>query len=80
MILKDLNIKDLLYEILEDERVFDDGIDLIDCGIMDSYTFIELFSRLEDYGVFLQPTRIDRSKLRSIKGIELLIDEYKDSL
>lgn len=47
---------------------------------MDSYTFIELFSRLEDYGVFLQPTRIDRSKLRSIKGIELLIDEYKDSL
>lgn len=46
---------------------------------MDSYAFIELFARLEELGIEIQPTRIDRNKLRSIEGIKQLVDDYKES-
>ena len=76
--MNDINVKDLLFEICEDESVYEDGIDLFETGIMDSYAFIELFSRLEDLGINIQPTRIDRTKLKTVKGIEELINEYKN--
>ncbi len=71
-----IDIPKLLYEICEDESVYEENIDLIESGLLDSYAFIELFSKLEDYGINIQPTRIDRSKLKTVKGIEELIDEY----
>ena len=74
-----IDVKKLLYEICEDESVFDENIDLIESGIIDSYTFIELFTRLEDYGINLQPTRIDRTQLKTVSGIEKLISDYKKS-
>ena len=72
-----IDVKKLLYEVCEDKRVYEDGIDLIETGLLDSYAFIELFSRLEDYGIILQPTRIDRTKLHTVKGIEALIEQYR---
>lgn len=78
MIGSKINVKDLLYEICEDELVYKDDIDLVSSGLLDSYAFIELFSKLEDYGISIQPTRIDRSKLKTVKGIEDLIEEYLD--
>jgi len=74
-----IDVKQLLYEICEDDSVFQDGIDLVESGLLDSFAFIELFSRLEDQGIILQPTRIDRTKLRTIDGIESLIQEYKQN-
>lgn len=71
-----IDVKQLLYEICEDEKVFEDDIDLIDSGLLDSYAFIELFTKLEDYNIILYPTRIDQKKLRTVKGIEELIEEY----
>ena len=71
-----LDVKQLLYEICEDEAVFDKDIDLIDSGLLDSYAFIELFSKLEDYNINIYPTQIDRNKLRTIAGIEELINDY----
>ena len=71
-----IDVKELLYEICEDKLVYEDDIDLIDSGLLDSYAFIELFSKLEDYGIEIQPTRIDRNKLRTVKGIEEIIKEY----
>ena len=71
-----IDIKKILFEICENELVNDDDIDLVESGILDSYAFIELFSKLEDYDIYLQPTRIDRSKLHTVKGIQELIDEY----
>ena len=71
-----IDVKKMLYELCEDKKVYDDSIDLIESGILDSYMFIELFSKLEDYGIVLYPTRIDRAKLRTVKGIEELIIEY----
>ena len=65
-----IDVEKLLLEITEDERVKDKNIDLIESGVIDSYVFIELLSRLEDEGITIYPTRIDRNKLRTIKGIE----------
>ena len=73
-----INVDDLLFEICEDEAVFEENTDLIESGLLDSYAFIELFSKLEDEGIELQPTRIDRSRLRSVKEIEKLIKEHKE--
>lgn len=72
-----LDVKALLYEICEDKNVFNPDFDLIESGIMDSLSFIELFSALEDYGIELQPTRIDRTMLRTSGTIEKLISQYK---
>ena len=71
-----IDISKLLYEICEDDGVYKNNIDLIESGLLDSYAFIELFSRLEDYGIVIQPTRIDRNQLRTVKGIEKLVDDY----
>jgi len=80
MNLKEIDIAKILFEICEDEEVFESDIDLIESGLLDSYAFIELFSKLEDYGVNIQPTRIDRSKLRTVKGIEELVEDYFENL
>ena len=71
-------VSDILFEITEDRAVYDENTDLIESGILDSYTLIELFATLEDHGVFLQPTRIDRALLRTVRGIEELIDKYQN--
>ncbi len=76
---KKINVYDLLYAICDDKMVYEKGIDLVETGLLDSYVFIELFTKLEDYGINLQPTRIDRSKLRTVKGIEELIQDYFDN-
>ena len=73
-----IDVTQILYEICESEDVYDKNIDLVESGIMDSYAFIELFSRLEDFGINIYPTRIDRNRLRTVKDIEMLIEEYKN--
>ena len=70
-----LDIDQLLFTICEDERVFEPGIDLIESGLLDSFAMIELFSILEDNGIDLQPTRINRDLLRTVDGIQTLIRE-----
>ena len=53
--------------------------ELIESGILDSFAFIELFAKLEDYGINIQPTRIDRSLLKTPKTIKTLINEYLEN-
>ena len=69
------NIKELLYEICEDERVFNEETDLVESGLLDSYATIELLSRLEDEGIEIQITQIDRELLHTVAGIEKLVEE-----
>ena len=71
------DIRTLLIEVCGDEAAGDEGVDLIESGLLDSLAVIELFTRLEDEGIELQPTQIDRSKLRTAEGIESLIAEYR---
>ncbi len=72
-----INVPELLFEICEDENVYNPDFDLIESGLLDSFAFIELFSRLEDYGINIQPTRIDRNLLRTPRTIEKLIQEFE---
>ena len=72
-----IDIPALLFEICEDKAVYNPDIDLIESGLLDSFVFIELFSMLEDEGIEIQPTQIDRNRLRTVNGIESLIEEYK---
>ena len=69
------DIKQILFELCEDEAVFEDGVDLIETGLLDSYALISLFGELEDRGVFLHMTRIDRNMLRTVSSIEQLVRE-----
>ena len=70
-----IDVCELLYSICEDENVYDKDCDLIDSGILDSFTFVELFYKLEDLGIVIQPTRIDREFLRTPRNIEKLIND-----
>lgn len=70
-----INVKEILKEICEDDRVYEDDFDLIESGLLDSYAFIELFAILEDKGLEIHPTRIDRTRLRTPKMIEELVEE-----
>ena len=70
------DLRALLREVCGDDRAGEDGTDLIETGLLDSMAFIELFTRLEEEGYDLQPTRIDRSRLRTPESIEALLREY----
>lgn len=72
-----IDVKKLLYEICDNKAVYNDDTELIESSILDSYAFIELFSRLEDEGVVIYPTRIDRERLKTPKSIEELVREYE---
>ncbi|MBP5653130.1 MAG: D-alanine--poly(phosphoribitol) ligase subunit 2 [Lachnospiraceae bacterium] len=71
-----IDVRAMLFEICEDERVFEKDIDLIESGILDSLAFIELFCFLEDHGIDLQPTQVSRESLRTPEAIEKLIHEH----
>lgn len=74
----DINdIKDLLFKICENKDVYNDNIDLIENNILDSLAILQLFTYFEDNNYDIQITQIDRNKLRTAKGIEELISEYK---
>ncbi len=74
-----IDMKKILYEICEDEHVYEDDFDLIESGLLDSYAFIELFTKLEEKGIEIYPTRIDRARLRTPKSIQELVNEYSKS-
>lgn len=73
-----IDVKSILIDICEDERVGNPNIDLIDSGLLDSYAFIEFFSRVEDLGVEVQPTRIKRDVLRNIDKLTEYINNLKN--
>lgn len=73
-----IDVSKILYEIFEDKNVYNPEFDLIDSGLLDSLAFIELFSALEDKGIVIQPTRIDRELLRTPRSIQELVDGIVD--
>jgi acyl carrier protein len=74
-----INVCDLLYEICEDKHVYDKDFDLIESGLLDSFAFIELFTKLEDIGIVIIPTRIDRNMLKTPRLLEELINNSMNS-
>lgn len=61
-----------------DEPLKDDD-ELIDSEILDSLALIELISALEDEGIIIHLTRIDRNRLRTVGSINKLIEEIRES-
>ena len=72
-----LNISLMLFKLFGDERVYDPEFDLVESGLMDSLGLIQLLEMLEDEGIELAPTRIDRSLLRTPGGIQQLVEEHR---
>lgn len=66
----------ILREVCGEEAVRDPDFDLLESGVLDSLAMIELFSRLEEEGVELQPTRIDRELLRTPRSIRRMVAQY----
>ena len=73
----EIDVRQLLFSLCEDEAVWEEDIDLQDSGLLDSLMLIELLDALEDRGIALSLTRIDRTHLRTVKGIERLIEENR---
>ena len=68
-----IDVKKIVYELSQDKRIFESDVDLIEEGIMDSFFLIELINRLEDEGITVHVTQIDRNLLRSVEGIEKIV-------
>ena len=71
-----IDVAKILYEICENEEVLDPDCELIESGILDSFTFIEFFSKLEDLGIEIQPTRISRDVLKTPKSLQEYVDNF----
>ena len=69
-----IDVCEILYRLTDDDCVFDEETDLVEAGLMDSLLLIELLTVLEDEGVSLPLTRIDRSLLRTPAGIRQLVE------
>lgn len=76
----EIDVRGLLFSLCEDEAVWEEDVDLLDSGLLDSLMLIELLDALEDRGVVLSLTKIDRTQLRTVKGIEGLIEASRSGL
>ncbi|MGN0664803.1 MAG: phosphopantetheine-binding protein [Negativibacillus sp.] len=71
------HIKDILVDVCGSEQVLEDGVDLLDSGFLDSLAFISLLMALEDEGIDIQPTQVDRNCFRTVEGIIDLVKKLQ---
>ena len=64
-------VKSLLVEACGSEQALEDGVDLLE-----SERFISLLDGLEDIGISIQPTQVDRNEFRTLDGILNLCRKY----
>ena len=55
------------------------GAELIETGVLDALAFIVLLAELEDRGIEIQPTQVDRNQFRTVNGIIALARQYQAS-
>lgn len=70
-----IDIKQILYEITQNEAVFDEDLDLLEAEILDSFAIITLLNCLEDKGIVLRINKASSKLFRTSKGIQQLVDE-----
>ena len=66
-------IKQLLVQVCGTEQVLEEGINLLDSGLLDSLAFIELLTELEMEGISIQPTQVDRRCFCTVEGLLQLV-------
>lgn len=72
-----IDVAQILYDLTDNKNVFNPNFDLIESNVLDSYNFIELLSILQDNGIIIHPTRIDKELLHTVEGINKLIEQTK---
>jgi len=70
-----IDVRKILVEVCGSDEVLNEGIDLIESGLLDSFAVIEFFSKLEDEGLTIHITKIDRNILRSVEKLEKLVKD-----
>lgn len=75
----DEHIRELLVQVCGTQQVLEDGIDLLDSGLLDSLAFIDLLAELDLEGISIQPTQVDRSRFRTVEGIIELVKEFQET-
>ncbi|MFA5657744.1 MAG: phosphopantetheine-binding protein, partial [Oscillospiraceae bacterium] len=70
---KVLKILDYVCDSAEPLKV---DTELLDSGLLDSLAMIELFNELEDVGINLQPTMMDRESFRTPAAISTEIERF----
>lgn len=71
------HIKELLVQVCGTEQVLEEGIDLLDSGLLDSLAFIDLLTELDFEGISIQPTQVDRRRFSTVESIIDLVKEYQ---
>ncbi len=74
-----LDVNKFICEICGLDEPLKDDEELIESEILDSLAIIELISALEDEGIVIHLTRIDRNRLRTVASINKLIEETAES-
>lgn len=62
-------VRRILVDACGSQDVLQEGTDLLDSGLLDSLGLISLLDDLEDIGIVIQPTQVDRNEFRTLEGI-----------
>ncbi len=68
------NVLKILNSICDSSEPIFADTELLDSGMLDSLAMIEFFIELEDIGIEIQPTKINREQLHNAKLITDLIE------
>lgn len=69
-----------IYDIIAEccgTNEFDSDTELYSEGLLDSFAVISMLSQLEDRGIFLEPTQLERYALSTPKKIISAIRKYQ---
>ena len=69
-------VRRLLAQACGNAAALREGVDLLETGLLDSLAFITLLDGLEDMGVEIQPTQVEREAFRTAGSIVKLCKPF----
>ncbi len=70
-----IDVKKMIFALSGNEKALEDGIDLLEEGIIDSYLVIQMIYELEEKGLVLSLDDFSKDDLRTAKSIERFIEK-----
>ncbi len=70
-----IDVKEMIFALSGNEKALEDGIDLLEEGIIDSYLVIQMIYELEEKGLVLSLDDFSKDDLRTAKSIERFIEK-----
>lgn len=70
-----IDVKEMIFALSGNEKALEDGIDLLEEGIIDSYLVIQMIYELEEKGLVLSLNDFTKDDLRTAKSIERFIEK-----